>query len=313
MASSKTVITSILCKLMERFSSQIVSFVISIILARILSPNEYGIIAVILIFINLANVFIDGGLNTALIQKKDADQIDFSTIFWFSFFLSGVLYFVLFFSAPLIARVYNNEILVPVLRVLSLVLFAYSINSIQRAFISRHMLFKELFWVNAVAVVLSGALGIIMANNDYGVWALVAQSLTNPFICCTVMWFIIKWRPSFVFSLSRFQSLFDYGWKIFLSNFIIAVYEDIRGLIIGKVYQPSALAYFDRGKSLPSLLMTNVTASINTVLLPAFADEQDDVFRVKQMMRRAVQVSYLFVFLVFCIVKYSYYEVYLLV
>ena len=295
MASSKTVIKSMLWKLMERFSTQIVSFVISIILARILAPSEYGIIAIILIFINFANVIIDGGLNTALIQKKDADQTDFSTIFWFCLLLSGVLYVVLFFTAPLIARFYDNEILTPVLRVLSLVLFAHSINSIQRAYVSRHMLFKKLFWVNAVAVVLSGSLGIAMAYKGYGVWALVGQSLSSPIVCCVLMWFAVKWRPTLVFSLERFRFLFDYGWKIFMTNFIIAVYEDVRGLVIGKVYQPSALAFFDRGKSLPSLLMTNVTSAINTVLLPAFADEQDDRARVKQMMRRSVQVSYLFV------------------
>ena len=280
---------------MERFSTQIVSFVISIVLARILAPSEYGIIAIILIFINFANVIIDGGLNTALIQKKDADQTDFSTIFWFCLLLSGVLYVVLFFTAPLIARFYDNEILTPVLRVLSLVLFAHSFNSIQRAYVSRHMLFKKLFWVNAVAVVLSGSLGIAMAYKGYGVWALVGQSLSSPIVCCVLMWFAVKWRPTLVFSLERFRSLFDYGWKIFMTNFIIAVYEDVRGLVIGKVYQPSALAFFDRGKSLPSLLMTNVTSAINTVLLPAFADEQDDRARVKQMMRRSVQVSYLFV------------------
>lgn len=295
MASSKTVIKSMLWKLMERFSTQIVSFVISIVLARILAPSEYGIIAIILIFINFANVIIDGGLNTALIQKKDADQTDFSTIFWFCLLLSGVLYVVLFFTAPLIARFYDNEILTPVLRVLSLVLFAHSFNSIQRAYVSRHMLFKKLFWVNAVAVVLSGSLGIAMAYKGYGVWALVGQSLSSPIVCCVLMWFAVKWRPTLVFSLERFRSLFDYGWKIFMTNFIIAVYEDVRGLVIGKVYQPSALAFFDRGKSLPSLLMTNVTSAINTVLLPAFADEQDDRARVKQMMRRSVQVSYLFV------------------
>ena len=199
MASSKTVIKSMLWKLMERFSTQIVSFVISIILARILAPSEYGIIAIILIFINFANVIIDGGLNTALIQKKDADQTDFSTIFWFCLLLSGVLYVVLFFTAPLISRFYDNEILTPVLRVLSLVLFAHSINSIQRAYVSRHMLFKKLFWVNAVAVVLSGSLGIAMAYKGYGVWALVGQSLSSPIVCCVLMWFAVKWRPTLVF------------------------------------------------------------------------------------------------------------------
>lgn len=292
---SKTVISSMIWKLLERFSAQIVSFVISIILARVLSPNEYGVISILIIFINFANVIIDGGLNTALVQKKNADQTDFSTILWFCLLLSVVFYIVLFFTAPLIANFYDNNLLIPVLRVLSLVLFAHSFNSIQRAYVSRHMLFKKLFWVNSVTVIVSGIIGIIMAYLGYGVWALVGQSLSSSVVCCLLMWVTIKWRPAFVFSKERFRGLFDYGWKIFMTNFIIAIYEDIRGLVIGKVYQPSALAFFDRGKALPALLMSNITASINTVLFPAFADEQDDRGRVKQMMRRSVQISYFFV------------------
>ena len=209
---SKTVISSMLWKLLERFSTQIVSFVISIILARILSPNEYGIIAILIIFINFANVIIDGGLNTALVQKKNADRIDFSTIFWFSLLLSVVFYLILFFSSPLIAKFYNNDLLIPVLRVLSLILFTNSFNSIQRAYVSRHMLFRKLFWVNAVSVVVSGTIGIIMAYQGYGVWALVGQSLTSPIMGCVLMWFTIKWRPALVFSWERFKGLFDYGW-----------------------------------------------------------------------------------------------------
>jgi O-antigen/teichoic acid export membrane protein len=293
--SRKTVINSMLWKLLERISSQLVSFIISIVLARILMPSDYGIIAIILVFITLANVIIDGGLNTALIQKKNADQKDFSTIFWFSGLLSIIIYAILFFIAPLIAKFYENEILVPVIRVLSVILFSNSFNAIQRAYVSKHMLFKKLFWVNSAATMVSGIIGILMAYGGYGVWALVGQSLVSSVLCCVLMWYSIKWRPILFFSIDRFNTLFDYGWKIFLTNFIIAIYGDIRSLIIGKLYQPAALAFFDRGKSLPSLLMNNVTASIETVLLPTFSEEQDNRLRVKQMMRRSVQVSYLFI------------------
>ena len=293
--SSKTVINSMIWKLLERFSSQFASFVISIILARKLMPDDYGIIAIILVFINIANVIIDGGFNTALIQKKDADQKDFSTIFWFCLAMAFVMYLLLFFCAPLISSFYKNDILTPVLRVLGLNIFVYSFNSIQRAYVSRHMLFRKLFYVNATAIILSGIIGIAMAYDGYGVWALVGQALASSISCCVLMLFFVRWHPTFVFSRKRFVGLFDYGWKIFLTNFIIAVFIDIRSLVIGKLYRPAALAFFDRGKSLPSLLMTNVTNSIDTVLLPALSHEQDDKARVKQMMRRSVQVSYLFV------------------
>lgn len=293
--SSKTVINSMIWKLLERFSSQLASFVISIILARKLMPDDYGIIAIILVFINIANVIIDGGFNTALIQKKDADQKDFSTIFWFCLMMAVVMYLLLFFCAPLISSFYKNDILTPVLRVLGLNIFVFSFNSIQRAYVSRHMLFRKLFYVNAAAIILSGIIGIAMAYGGYGVWALVGQTLACSVLCCVLMLFFVRWLPTFVFSKERFVGLFDYGWKIFLTNFIIAVFIDIRSLVIGKLYKPASLAFFDRGKSLPSLLMTNVTNSIDTVLLPALSHEQDDKTRVKQMMRRSVQVSYLFV------------------
>lgn len=292
---SKTVISSMLWKLLERISSQVVTFIISIVLARILMPEDYGIIAIVLVFINLANVIIDGGLNTALIQKKNADQKDFSTIFWFCLLLAAVLYVILFFGAPLISYFYKNDLLTSVLRVLGISIFFNSFNSIQRAYVSRHMLFKKLFYVNAVAIILSGTIGIVMAYQCFGVWALVGQNLTSSLFICVLMWFAIRWRPTMVFSKERFKGLFDYGWKIFLTNFIIALYGDIRSLLIGKFYQPSALAFFDRGKSLPSLIISNVTTSIETVLLPTFSEEQDNVKRVKQMMRRSVQVTYLFV------------------
>lgn len=293
--NSNIVIQSMLWKLLEQFCSQGVSFIITIILARLLMPSDYGIIAIILVFINLAKVIINGGLNTALIQKKDADQIDFSTILWFCMFISVVFYGILFFTAPYVASLYNNELLCKVLRVLSLIIFFNSFNSIQQAYVSRHMLFRKLFYVNAVAVLVSGGVGIVMAYSGYGVWALVAQSMLSAIACSVLMWFSIKWRPTFDFSTQRFKGLFNYGWKIFMMEFIIAIYQDIRSLIIGKMYQPSALAFFDRGKSLPSLVMNNVIYSINAVLLPAFSNEQDNKYRVKQMMRRSVQVSHLFV------------------
>ncbi|MBO6030445.1 MAG: lipopolysaccharide biosynthesis protein [Prevotella sp.] len=293
--NSRTVISSMLWKLMERFSSQLVSFVISIILARLLLPSDYGIIALIIVFINLATVIIDGGLNTALIQKKNADQTDFSTIFWFCLLVACLLYLLLFFCAPLIADFYDKSILIPLLRVLSLCLFFNSFNSIQRAYVSRNMMFRKLFYVNGIALIISGVTGIVMAISNLGVWALVGQTLISSVACCILMWFTVKWRPTIVFSKERFKTLFDFGWKLFCTNMIISLYENIRSLVIGKVYQPSTLAYFDRGKSLPHLVMSNVTTSINSVLLPTFAIEQDNTVRVKQMMRRSVQVSYLFV------------------
>ena len=291
----KTLLNATIWKLLERFSAQIVSFVVSIVLARILLPEDYGVIAILMVFINLANVIVDGGFNTALIQKKDADNVDFSTIFLFSLLFSVFLYLIIFLSAPLISYFYDNPILTPVLRVLGVIIFFNSIGSIQRAYVAKHMVFQQLFYSSLGSVLLSGLVGIWMAIKGYGVWALVAQQIVAQFATVAIMWITLKWKPVLVFSINRFKSLFDYGWKIFMTNFIVAVYEDIRSLIIGKLYQPASLAFFDRGKQLPSLLMTNINASIQAILLPAFAADQDNRERVKQMMRRSMKLNSFFV------------------
>ena len=174
-----TIIKSFLWKLFERISAQLIQFVITIVLVRLLLPSEYGIIALIAIFISLCDVIIDGGLNTALIQKKDADNSDFSTIFYFSLGMALFLYMVMFFSAPLIDRFYSQHELVPVIRVLSISLLFYAFNSIQRAYVSKKMLFQRLFYSSLGSIILSGIIGIYMAYQGYGVWALVAQNVSN--------------------------------------------------------------------------------------------------------------------------------------
>lgn len=284
------IISSFIWKLLERFSSQAISLFVTIILARLLLPEEFGIVAIIVVFIELANVIIDGGLNTALIQKKDADNLDFSTILYVSLGLACLLYLFLFCSAPSIAHFYNNDILVPVLRILSINLFFNSFNAIQCAYIAKNMLFNKLFYCNLVAIIVSGTTGIAMAYYGLGVWALVWQQLFNQAALAIIMWFVIKWRPSYAFSYLRFKGLFDYGWKIFTANMIISIYENARSLIIGKLYQPATLAYFDRGKQFPNLVITNISISLQTILLPAFADIQDDRERVKQMMKRSIEL-----------------------
>ena len=285
------VISSLFWKFFERFATQIVSFIITILLARLLMPEEYGVIALITIFINVCNVIIDGGLNTALIQKKNVDNIDFSTILYFSIFISVFLYTILFISAPQISNFYDKPILTKVIRVIGLNLIFYGINSIQRAYVSKHMLFNKLFYSSFFAVVVSGLLGIYLAYIGAGVWALVVQNLSSSIITCIIMWFTINWRPSLTFSSKKFADLFSYGWKIFAANIITVLFVEIRKLFIGKLYTPSSLAYYEKGEQLPNLVMVNIFTSIQTILLPTLSEFQDDKLKVKNMMRRATKVS----------------------
>jgi O-antigen/teichoic acid export membrane protein len=294
--TKKEVISSLFWKLMERGGSQGISFVVSIVLARILLPEEYGLIALIMIFISLANVFVQGGFNSALIQKKDADDIDFSTVFYISLFIAGLLYIVLFFSAPSIARFYEQLQLIAVIRVLSITLFFGTVNSIQIAVISRNMQFKKLFYSSFGAIIASGIVGIIMAYKGFGVWALVAQQIINQLFSTLIMWFTVKWRPKLLFSFKRLQGLLSFGWKILVSNLINTLFLNLRSLIIGKIYSADMLGYFNRGKQFPLIIITNVNGSIQSVMLPAYSSEQGNRKRVKDMVRRSITTSSFIVF-----------------
>lgn len=294
--SRGTVVRSFLWKLFERLSTQLIQFLITIVLARLLLPSEYGIIALVTIFISLSDVIIDGGLNTALIQKKNADNVDFSTILYFSLGMAIVMYAIMFFSAPAIARFYQQQQLVPIIRVLSISLFFYAFNSIQRAYVSKNMMFKRLFYSSFGAVFISGCIGVIMAYHKCGVWALVAQNLSNQLVIMIIMWFTVRWRPVFVFSYSHFKGLFNYGWKIMGANLIISIFVNARKIVIGKLFAPASLAYYEKGEQLPSLVMNNIFTSVQAVLFPTFSEAQNDRQRVKSLVRRSTKMNCFFIY-----------------
>jgi len=290
------VITSLFWKLMERGGTQGIQFIVQIILARLLAPEQFGIIAIVMVFIYLAQVFVQRGFNTALVQKKDADDKDFSSIFYLSLVIAGVLYIIMYISAPYIASFYNDTILTNVLRVISLTFFAGAFNSIQNAFVARNLMFKKLFKSSLGAILISGALGIIAAYQGLGVWALVIQYLTNQVAITIIMWFTVKWRPKLIFSFSRVKELFSFGWKLLASALLDTGYREIRTLIIGRIYTPSVLGYYNRGQQFPQVLVTNIDGSIQSVMLPTLSAHQDDRKRVKEMMRRAIVSSSFLVF-----------------
>src|SRR5690554_5757818 len=294
--TKSNILTSLFWKLLERGGTQGIQFIIQIVLARLLAPEQFGTIAIVMVFIHLAQVFVQSGFNTALIQKKDADDVDFSSVFYLSLALAGILYLIIFLSAPYIANFYNDDILIPVLRVLSLTLFAGAFNSIQNAFVSRNLLFKKLFKSSLGAILISGVLGIIAAYQGLGIWALVIQQLVNQISITIIMWFTVKWRPKLVFSFSKVGELFSFGWKLLASSLLNVLYMELRTLIIGKMYTPSMLGYYNRGQQFPKVIVSNIDGSIQSVMLPALSAHQDDRKRVKEMMRRAIVSSSFFIF-----------------
>lgn len=276
---------------LEKFSAQAVTFIVSIVLARIMEPTAYGTVALITVFINVFSVFVDCGFSSALIQKKDADDIDFSTVFYFNICCCSVLYVVLFLLAPPIARFYNDYSLTALIRVLGVSIIVLGLKATQMAYVSRNLIFKNFFLATLLGTVISAIVGIIMAIKNLGVWALVTQSLLNTVIDTSMLWITVQWRPKKVFSFTRLRQLLNFGLKVFFAGLFDTFRSEIRSLVIGKFYTTADLAFFNRGQNFPRIIVSNINTSIDHVILPVIANEQDDMIRVKNMLRRAVKIS----------------------
>lgn len=275
----------------ERVLAQLISLVVTVILARLIKPDEYGIVAIVTVFIALADTFAINGLGNALIQKKDADHLDFSSVFFFNLFFSAVLYAALYFAAEPIADFYDDRLLVPALRVMSLRIPIAAVNSVQQAYVSRRMEFRRFFFATLAGTLISAVVGIIMAYMGFGVWALIAQYMTNTVIDTLVLWFAVKWRPRLEYSWKRMRKLYSYGWKVLATSLLINIYGNIQDLIIGKKFSTNDLAYSNKGRQFPSLIASNINTSISKVLFPAVAEVQDDRGRVLLLTRRAISVG----------------------
>lgn len=286
-----TTVKNFIWRFAERCGAQLVTFVVSIVLARILSPDDYGTVALVTVFTTILQVFVDSGLGVALIQKKNADDLDFSSVFYFNFVVCIVLYAGMFFAAPIIASFYNDLTLIPIIRVISLTIVISGIKGIQQSFVSRNMLFRRFFFSTLGGTIFSAILGVAMAYAGCGVWAIVAQQLSNTAIDTLILWLTVKWRPKKMFSWERLKTLFSFGWKLLISSLLDTGYSNLRSLVIGKMYSPSDLAYYNQGDKLPSIVITNINTSIASVLLPTLASKQDDRKQLKNMTRRAIKTS----------------------
>ena len=285
------VIKNFVWRFAERCGAQLVTFIVSIVLARILAPEDYGKIALVTVFTAIMQVFVDSGLGTALIQKKDADDLDFSSVFYFNFAICLILYMIMFLLAPLIANFYRDESLVPIIRVISLTIVISGVKGIQQSYVSRNMLFKRFFFATLGGTIFSAVLGIWMAYAGAGVWAIVAQQLSNTTIDTLILWITVKWHPQKEFSWERLKKLLSFGWKMLASSLLDTIYNNLRNLVIGRIYSSADLAYYNQGDKMPSVIVNNINTSIDSVLLPTMANAQDDCTRIKEMTRRAIKMS----------------------
>ncbi len=289
--SGSKVFSNIAWRLFERIGAQGVTFVVSLVLAAILDPAVYGSIALVSVFISILQVFVDSGLGNALIQKKDADDLDFSTVFYFNICVCAVLYVLLFIFAPYLALLFKDESLTIVIRVLGVIIIFSGVKNIQQAYVAKNLIFKKFFFATLGGTIGAAVIGISFALLGYGVWALVGQYIFNSFVDTLILWITVKWRPKKMFSFERLKSLFSYGWKLLASALLDVGFKELRTLVIGVKYTKNDLAFYNRGDHFPNLLVTNLNSALDSVLLPVMSSQQDKKDVVRSMTRKAITVS----------------------
>lgn len=292
----KKTFSGMIWKFMERICAQFVSLIVSIVLARILIPDDYSVVSIVTIFFTFCNVFISGGLNTALIQKQDVDIEDYSTVLHTSMLIALLLYIIMFLTAPLIADLYSKEILTPVIRVMALTFFINAFKSVLSAYTSSNLQFKKFFFSTIIGTIISAFVGIYMAANGYGAWALVAQQMTNSLLDTIILYFTTKFKVVFKISFTKLKSLFKYGWKIFVSSIISVIYDQINPLIVGVKYTATDLAYYNKGQNYPGLINSTISDTLQSVLFPIMSKVQDSKEMILNVTRKYIKVASYIIF-----------------
>lgn len=275
----------------EKIGSYGIRFVVSVILARLLSPEEFGIIAIMIVILSLCSIFIDSGFGVALVQKKDIDEKDCNSVFYINICFAFITYVLILLLSPYIASYYEIPKISTYISVFALVIVIQSFSIIQVALLRKKMMFNVCFKVNWLAISLSGATGIILAYCGYGVWALIVQQIINYFVMALMYWFLVKWRPKLTFDIRRIFYLFNFGWKILCAEILNKLYYDVYALVIGKIADLTTLSYYDRGKTFPKYGMDIVNTTMSSVLLPAFSTVQNDkkqMYSLAQMILKTV-------------------------
>lgn len=282
------IVSSMFYKFIERFAVKGVGLIIGIILARLLSPENFGQVALLSVFTALASTVIQSGMSSALIQKNEVDEGDYSTAFYLCLAISLVMVAILWLCAPLIASFYELPMLILPIRVCSLSLIIGVFNSIQVAKIQREMRFKSMMWTTLISAVASGVLGVTLAYFGFGIWALIAYEFSSTVLSCVTMSFVAKWFPKPIFSIERAKSLYSYGWKMLVSAILCSVYGDIRSLVVGKKYSTESLGYYNKGQQYPGVISGTIESAIQAVMFPAMSREQSDPSHICSMLKKTI-------------------------
>lgn len=290
------VFSGMVWRFMERGCVQVISFVLQIVLARLLEPEDYGVLAVLNVFISFSTTLINNGLGNAIIQKKDADEVDFNTIFYIQLGLAGVLVILLNIFSPYIASYYNDESLSIYLRVMSVILILEALASIQMTALRKSLQFKKSFYANVIGTVTSGVVGVAMALKGFGCWALIGSQISMKVALFLTYFFMVKWRPKAMFSFKRFKSLFSYSWKLTVAWLIGTLHQNVFTLVIGKRFSKTVLGFYDKGQNLPNTMKTTVNETISTVMFSALAKIQDDKEKMKESTRKMMSLTAFIIF-----------------
>lgn len=292
------VLSGLFWQYFQRIANQLVGFIVSIILARLLLPEDFGVVALMGVFITVSNIFIDSGFGNALIQRKSIDELDTSSVFYINLFVSFFLYGLLFIISPVIARYYGMPSLSDFLRVQAVQIIIMAFYCVQHSMLVRNMKFKINFYVNFTAVLISAIVGITLAYNAYGVWSLIFSQLSMQFVCCVGLWLLVGWRPKLKFSFKRLQSLLGYSSRILGGSLLHVIYNNVYNLVIGKQYTSSQLGYYNRGQLIPTIIIDNAANTINGVMFSALSSIQDDKERFLSVVRKMVSIVAFIVFLI---------------
>lgn len=288
--------TGVMWSALERFSVQGVTFVVMVIMARMLSPQDYGLVGMLTVFLAISQSLVDSGFSQALMRKLDRTDKDNSTAFYFNIVVGVLIYAILFVSAPVIANFYEEQLLVDITRVIGLSIIIDSFVVVQRALFTGELDFKSQAKAALVAAVLSGCVGIWMAANGYGVWSIVWYQLTNMSIKTAMFWILSKWRPRWVYSWKSFRELFGFGSKLMLSGLINTIYTNIYLIVIGKIFKASDLGYYTRAYQFSEFPSSNINSIIQRVTYPVLCSIQNDETRLSDVYRRFLRISAFVIF-----------------
>jgi teichuronic acid exporter len=287
----KTALSGAIYQFANRLGTNGILFLTYLILARLLTPQDFGIVAIVGVFINFSNLLINSGLGTALIQSKKVDEIDYSSVLYVSISIALIFFIIIFYTAPYIAEYYNQEEIVSVLRIYAISVFFFAINGVQKSILFRKLEFKKVSILSSIPVIFAGIISVVMAFAGFGVYALVANAIASGFISVILFAIIIKWAPRLTFSISRIKKLFSFSYKILLGNLIEETYKSIYPLIIGKAFSTKSLGFYNFGKQLPNLITSTINASVTAVAFPIYSQNQDDINMVKAMVRQSITLG----------------------